>query len=168
MDLTEKSASDIERIKHYRELAVRFFKELNLLASWKKYIASESYMVFCKAYQRRYGFGLEEWYNRKYLYEILGRCNFTSYLAKNHIKIFNQCAKDYEIYDIFLCFIAIFDIDEYIEYAKRFGESEDPNIFIDVCLKDYEKTLIYNDFKNIVDNWRLIKDKTKYGNKNND
>lgn len=121
MDSTKKLASDTAN--EYKRVALRFFKETNLLRHWMEYIETERYKHFLDMYSRKYK-NDGTWYDRYCCMDILGMCNFETFLEKK--KIINSHA-----YKMLSCYLAIFWQDEFRKWLGKYPHNEKDGAYLD-------------------------------------
>lgn len=139
MDSTKKLASDTAN--EYKRVALRFFKETNLLRNWMEYIETERYKHFVDMYVKKYKNDAIKyntgWYDRYCCMDILGMCNFESFLEKKKIM-------DSHAYRMFSCYLAIFWEDEFRKWINKLPYEEKNNVYLDNPILYADDTLIGN------------------------
>lgn len=116
MGLIKKSVLDIERKAKYARYVMRVLKECNLVKEFIDYIDTKAYLNFAERYASKNSTCTLLWYDKEYCANILGCCNFERYLE---CKYDAKKAKRCNSYHLLLCYLAIFDKDEYDRYARR-------------------------------------------------
>ena len=162
MDSTKKLASDTAN--EYKRVALRFFKETNLLRYWMEYIETEKYKYFLEMYLRKNKYS-DVWYDRCCCMDILGMCNFEAFLE-------NKQVKDTHAYKMFSCYLAIFWEDELRKWINKSPSSlsryenylNNPDSYIEdalngVCL-DWDK--LTNSEKKKILEWKKLKENGVY------
>ena len=149
MDLTKKSASDIERINKYKRVISRFMKELGLYKYWLEYLGSSNYEEFAKYYVSVNPNYSKVWYDRESCITVVGCCSFDEYLKKGlpPYEYFNIKDRLCVYYRLLFAFIQIFWPSEVEKYANtRYGS---------VIRKfDYKDLIGRNDFTNqMINKW---------------
>lgn len=163
MGLINESVLDIERKVKYARIVMRVLKECHLVKDFIDYTTTDNYIDFAKSYKRRHAKSVytEVWYDRDMCGNILGACNFDYYLEQKYGRTFSR---QYHPYHLVLCYLALFDEEEYIRYKYREdGKWLKPNEYIENALlgKNYDQGKLD---ANIVRNW--IKQKEIFhGNK---
>ena len=156
MDLTKKSASDIERINKYKRVISRFMKELGLYKYWLDYLRSKEYEEFAVEYEKNNPYYSQLWYDRESCIMIVGCCSLDKYIEHKLSDNYNKFKKQLSHYYLLLfAFIQIFWPSEF----KRYNETR--------C--DGESKFNYRDFAkvsghfeaNMIDKW--LKEKEIFG-----
>jgi hypothetical protein len=158
MDLIKKSALDTE--SKFKRFFVLFLKEIKGVNYWREYVRTSRFIKFNIQYVKKHNKTNLNWWNKNYCIEILGSCNFSSYvfLHKANKVVFDQS------YYLFAAFLFIFWEEEYRRYCNGINNSiYSPPIKIDFTqpLKKQYETLI-NHFKTkelrkMVKNWIILK-----------
>jgi len=157
MDSTKKLASDTAN--EYKRVALRFFKETNLLRYWMEYIETEKYKYFLDMYLRKNKCS-DVWYDRCCCMDILGMCNFEAFLEKR--KIDNSHA-----YRMLSCYLAIFLEDEFRKWLCKFPHNEKDDAYLDNPILFVNDTLtdecsdwdkLTRSEKDKVNGWKKLKD----------
>ena len=118
MGLIKKSVLDIERKAKYARIVMRVLKECNLVKEFIDYIGTNDYLTFAKNYASKNSTCTPLWYDRECCASILGSCNFEWYLERKYDA---KKAKRYNSYHLVLCYLAIFDKEEYYKYVNSLG-----------------------------------------------
>ena len=157
MDLTKKSASDIERINKYKRVILRFMKEIGLIKYWIDYLQSKEYEEFAKYYVKEHTNHSTLWYDRESCITVVGCCAFDDYLKKGlptweYFKIKDKLC-DY--FHILFAFIQIFWPSEIETYANTIWGRN-------ICDFSYKDLIGRNDFTNqMINKW--LKQKEIFG-----
>jgi len=125
MDLTEKPVLDIERKREYIRIVMRVLKDCRLTKEFKDYVNTTEFINFSKNFTKKNEGYTEVWYDRDCCARILGCCNFINYLYHNGRK------NTYNPYNLLLCYLALFNEDEFKRYyslpPKSAEYSKPPN-----------------------------------------
>ena len=164
--MIKKSVLDIERKLDYARIVMRVLKECKLVKEFIEYTATDNYINFSKTYTRKSKECSDVWYDRNMCASILGCCNFSYYMVE---KYGSKKGHEYSPYHLVLCYLAIFNKEEYIRYARRFGENDwvTPTQCIWNALNNTESVRVEEGLKDaeIVKNWLTLKE-ILYGDKN--
>lgn len=160
MDLTKKSALDTE--SKFKRFFILFLKEINGVHYWKKHVNSKMFIHFNEEYVRKHDKTNYNWWNKNYCIEILGSCNFSSYMESYNLSSENRPFFAQSYY-LFAAFLIIFWIEEYRRYSFHLEGHGSPPIKIDFTQpreKHYE--LLINRFKTrelkeIIKRWIILK-----------
>ena len=164
MALIKKSVSDIERKTKYARIVMRVLKECHLVKEFKEYINTAVFRDFLHYYKRSHTECTDVWYDKERCDEILGCCNFDYYLEKTYGR--EKSAKCHA-YSLVLCYLALFEKEEFERYDSRNGEKGKIGIkkFMDVIFTRSFSCLDVGDLGIlIVKNWLKLKENV-YGNK---
>ena len=161
MGLIKKSVSDIERKINYARIVMKVLKECHLVKEFIDYTKTQDYRYFTEKYMEKHTDCTDVWYDKEYCGNILGYCNFENYLEMRYSR---EKSRKYNTYHLVLCYLAIFDEDEFIRYYtyRDIGEIN-PQEYI-------EKALAHKNYNQgkfdevIIIKWLRLKE-TLYGNK---
>lgn len=161
MGLIKKSVSDIERKLKYARIVMRVLKECHLVKEFMEYTDTNKFRRFAEKYAKSNYTCHDVWYDKEKCASILGSCNFDYYIEEKYGR---EISRKYHPYHLVLCYLALFDKEEYTNYAHREeGEWISSEQYIENALqgKNY-----YQGFKDIeiVKKWVKLKE-VLYGNK---
>ena len=163
MDLTKKSALDTE--SKFKHIFIFFLKEIDGLRYWRKYITTQVFINFNDNYAKKYNMTSCEYWEKKYCIDILGSCNFSSYMGR-HYPYMPFSKRDFfeHSYRLFAAFLFIFWKEEYRRYYFSLTDKRVAPIKIDwnsPTWKQNEYLLTYFDsinLKNLIKNWIKLKE----------
>lgn len=163
MGLIKKSVSDIERKLKYARIVMRVLKECKLFKDFIDYTSTDNYIYFARRYKNAHKLEAytDVWYDKQYCGSVLGSCNFDWYLEQKYGRTFST---QYNSYHLLLCYLVLFDEEEYIRYEYRDDRNGvKPNEYIEKALlgKNYGQGKLDAD---VVRNW-LKQKEIFYGNK---
>lgn len=162
MGLIKKSVSDIERKVKFARIVMRVLKECKLVKEFIDYTTTLNFKEFELRYLKQNPDCTNVWYDRERCGNILGFCNFDYYISQKYGR---QRQRKYHPYHLVLCYLAIFDEEEYTIYSYREDDKwARPNEYIQKALigANFDQGLEDAD---IVRKWLKIKE-IYYGNKN--